>query len=103
MSTATATPLATVTPLVKEWCAAHADRIQACYLKAEADDVVTLVLVQRRGDGYDDLLADELHDGLTRMYRTTGVVIVAWQSGPGSEEYVCQVYPVKPTHRVYGE
>lgn len=101
MSTATATALETVTPLVKEWCAAHADRILACYLKDGPKDSVTMVLVQRQ-DVYDDILSDAYEEFLKFNRDATRVPILPWQTG-GPEEEVWQVYPVKPPDRVFGD
>ena len=102
MSTATATALEIVTPLVKDWCATHADRIQACYLKGGPKDGVTLVLVGRH-EPYDDTLSDALGELIRAVGRTTDVYLHAWQAGPQSETELCQVYPVKPVDRIFGE
>jgi hypothetical protein len=102
MSTATATPLETVTPLVREWCAAHADRVQACYLTYGPKDSVTLVLVQRQDGPYDEVLSNALDEFLDASWRANRVLIIPWQTS-GPEEEVCQVYPAKPSDRVFGD
>jgi hypothetical protein len=101
MTAATATGLEVVTPLVRDWCGAHADRIQACYLTDRSEGAVTMVLVGRF-DPFDDVLADALDDFLRRSWRANGVFILPWQSGPGPEAELCQVYPVRPSDRVFG-
>ena len=103
MSTATATPLETVTPLVKDWCAAHAARIQACYLKDDLKDGVTLVLVQRQEVGFDEPLGRSLDAFLDIVYRTQGVFVLDQMTGPGPEDDLCRAYPVRPSDRVFGE
>ena len=102
MSTATATALETVTPLVKDWCAAHADRIQACYLHDGPKDMVTMILVGRY-EPFDDILADAVDEFADVVLRSSAVFVLVRQTGPGTEDELLGVYPVKQSVRIFGE